>query len=192
MPAYFVTLDPTKSGHTLPEGANAMVVFAEDATHAKEICSSRNPGDGAAWTTDGTATEVVQDADWVGWTFEVSVLGGLGGGGNEAGSAIAVGTVGDNTIDEIAALLVIACNALTGIANSSYDAATNILTIASIADGLGDQTVQVKITPPGGDSEVPALVGTIVDEGIAGAVLTLVLPADTAVIPIVAAVVTNR
>lgn len=191
MPAYLVTLDREKGGHTLPEGADAMAVFAADATAAKEICAAKYDGDGAAWATDGTATQIVADADFNGWTFKVSVLDGLGAGSDEPGTATAVGDATDNTIDEIAALLVIALNALTGIANASYNSTTNVLTVATGGGGddLGDQTVVVEITPPNGKSSVPSLVGTITHEGTATDALTVGLPADDAVIPIVAAAV---
>lgn len=189
MPAYLVTLDREKCGHTLPEGADAMVVFAADATAAKEICAAKYDGDGSAWATDGTATEIVQDADFNGWTFKVSVLDGLGAGGDEPGTATVVGDGTTNTIDEVGAALVTALNALTGIANASYNSTSNTLTVASGGGGddLGDQTVVVEIIPPNGKSAIPSLVGTITHEGSATDALTVVLPGDSAVIPIVVA-----
>lgn len=191
MPAYFVSLDLTKSGHNLVGGANGMVVFAASETAAKEICSSKFDGDGNAWATDGTATEIVADADFNGWTFKVRVLGGLGAEADESGEVVVVGDGDDNTIDEIGALLVTALNALTGIDNASYNSTSNTLTIASGSGGddLGDQSVEVDIIPPSGKSSIPSLVGTIVHEGDATDILSVVLPADAAVIPIVAATV---
>jgi hypothetical protein len=50
MPAYLVTLDRTKSGHTLAHGADAMVVFAASATAAKQAAAAKFDGDGLAWT----------------------------------------------------------------------------------------------------------------------------------------------
>lgn len=62
-----------------------------------------------------------------------------------------------------------------------------IFTIAAIADDIGDSTVQVRLgSPHAGD--IPSLVGAIVHEGIAGAVLTFALPAlgaSTTVMPVV-------
>ena len=67
------------------------------------------------------------------------------------------------------------------IANADVDMSELLLgdrlfTIASIADDIGDSTVQVRLgSPHAGD--IPSLVGAIVHEGIAGAVLTFALPA---------------
>ena len=185
MPAYLVTLSQNVGGRTLSAGGDAMVVFAADATAAKQICSAKYDGDGNAWTSDSTVTEIVQDADFNGWTFRIDILDGLGAGGDEPGTVSVTGDATDNTIDEVAALLVTALNALTGIANASYNGTTNTLTVAGAADGLGDQTIQVSITPPDGKSSVASLVGTITDGGASGDAITVVLPADAAVIPIV-------
>lgn len=187
MPAYLVTLDRTKCGYTLPDGANAMVVFAADATTAKQAAAAKYDGDGSAWITNGTATEIVAGTDWTGWTFRVDILGGFGTGGTDPAAVSFVGTATDNTIDEIAAQLVTALNALDGIANASYAAATNILTVAGAADALGDQKVEVSITPPGGKSPIAALVVAIDDQNNAADPLLVTLPADAAVVPFVLA-----
>ena len=39
MPAYYVALNPEIGGHTLVGGNDAMVVFAADATAAKQIAA---------------------------------------------------------------------------------------------------------------------------------------------------------
>ena len=188
MPAYLVTLDRTKSGHTLVQGADAMVIFAASATAAKQAAAAKFEGDGLAWLNDSTATEIVAGTDWQGWTFRVAILGGFGTGGDEPRTVAVVGDATDNTVDEIAAALVTALNA-TQINAASYDAATNTLTIAGAADALGDQQVAVRITPPGGKSPIDALVGTITDGGASGDALSVVLPADAAVVPRVLAAV---
>ncbi len=170
-------------------GGDAMVIFAANATAAKEIAAAKYPGDGAVWATDGTATEIIAATDFNGWDLRVFIQSGLGAGGADSGEFIVTGDATNNTIDEIAALMVTALNAHADIAGASYDAATNILTIAAIADGIGDQQVEVSLTPPGGEGPVPSLMGAITDGGIAGAALTVALPADAAVIPVVRAVV---
>jgi hypothetical protein len=187
MPAYLVQLPREKSGYNLTHGADAMVVFAANADTAKQMAAAKYDSDGAAWINDATATEIVAGANWVGWTFRVAILGGFGAGSDEPRAVSVVGDATNDTIDEIAAALVVALNALDGIANASYNGTTNVLTIAAIADGLGDQEVAVDITPPNGKSSIAALVGTIVDGGIAGAALTVALPADGAVVPSVLA-----
>lgn len=193
MPAYFLTLDRNKC-HALRHGADAMVLFAADGTAAKQMAAAQYPGDGAAWINDSTATEVVAGSNWIGWTFKVRILSGLaaGAGVNADGSAeislTATGAAQD-TMDEIAAVLVTRLNALPTIANAAYNSTTNTLTVAGTADNLGDKQIEVEIIPPSGESPVAALVGTVTDGGSAGAALTVVLPADAAVIPAVLAAV---
>ena len=188
MPAYLLTLDRNKCGHQLRGGGDAMVVFAADATAAKQIAAAKYPSDGLAWANDSTATQIVAASDFNGWTLRVFIQSGLGAGTDSAEFTV-VGDADDNTIDEIAALMVTALNAHADIANASYNATSNTLTIAGAADGLGDQTVEVSLTPPGGESAVASLIGTITDGGASGDAITVVLPADAAVIPVVTAVV---
>lgn len=183
MPAYLVTLDRSKGGQTLQAGADAMVVFGADATAAKEIAAAKFPFEGDAWIDDGTAVEITAAADFEGWTFEIDIFGGFGAGNDEPASVSFTGTAGDNTVDEIAAQLVTLLNGLDGIAGAAYNATSNTLTIAETTDGLGDQAVAVRITPPDGESAIPSLVGTITDEGASGDALSVVLPADDAAIP---------
>lgn len=175
MPAYLVTLDLTKGGRNLVAGANAMVVFAASATAAKQAAAAKFDGEGAAWIDDGTATEIAAASTWIGWTFVVTLSGGI------SVSLTATGS-GQDTIDEIAAALVVLLNA-TAINGAAYNSTTQVLTVAAAADGLGAQRLTVQIIPPDGKSSVDSLVGTIVDEGSAAADVTVVLPADAAVIP---------
>lgn len=188
MPAYLVTLNRSKSGHTLIMGGDAMVVFAANADAAKQSAAARFDGDGLAWLNDSTVTEVTAATNWVGWAFRVVIHGGFGSEGADPASVTVVGDATDDTVDEIGAALAVALNALSGIANAAYNASTNTLTIAGTADALGDQTVSVSVVPPGGASSIPALVGTITHEGLAADALSVVLPADAAVIPKVSAV----
>lgn len=189
MPAYLVTLDRNKSGHQLRGGGDAMVVFAANTTAAKEICAAKYPSDGLAWANDSTVTGITAASDFNGWALRVFIQSGLGAGGDESGEFIVTGDATNNTIDEVAALMVTALNAHADIAGAAYNATSNTLTIAGTTDGLGDQTVEVSLTPPGGESAVPSLIGTITDGGASGDALTVVLPADAAVIPVVLAVV---
>lgn len=177
--AFLVTLDRTKSGHTLKSGADAVVVFATDATQAKQMAASKYDGDGQAWITDGTATEVTAvAAGWIGWTFKINIYG------PDTNESVEVtGAGADNTIDEIGALLVTALNALDDIAGAEYNGTTNVLTVAQTTDGIGDHNIEVTITPPGGYSGIASLVGTIVDGGAAGDAITLALPADALGVP---------
>jgi hypothetical protein len=75
--------------------------------------------------------------------------------------------------------------ASTHIGQALYTSGTDTLTAATIADGIGDHVLVVEAFPPGGAAPVPQLVSTIVDEGIAAAVLTVVLAGPTAIPKIV-------
>lgn len=59
---------------------------------------------------------------------------------------------------------------------------TPTLDAAAIADALGDKSLQLEVTPPGGEGKaMAALVGAITDEGIAAAVLDVALVVPTAI-----------
>jgi hypothetical protein len=62
---------------------------------------------------------------------------------------------------------------------ASYDTGTDVLTVAAIADGRGDKTLSVTITPYGATQPVASLVGAIVDKGVSGAVLSVDLTGPT-------------
>jgi hypothetical protein len=182
MPAYLVTLNREKLGRQLKHGADAMCVFAADGTAALEMAAAALDGDGGIWS-EATATAIAADADFNGWTFKIGILDGTGAGGDEAAHVTVVGDATDNTIDEIGAALVTALNAVTGIAGAAYNSTTQVLKVAETTDSLGDQSITVEIIPPGGFSSIASLVGTIVHEGSSGDLLSVVLPADAAVIP---------
>ena len=185
MPAYKVLLDLTETGR-VQKGADGMAVFAADATAAKEVCKAYYDGIGTAWNSaSATVTEIVQDADFNGWTVNVSILGGFGGSSTDPVTVSVVGDGTTNTIDEIGAALVVLLTAVDGIVGSAYNSTTQVLTVAETTDGLGDQTLLIEYIPPGGYSSVDSLIGTTVDGGAAGALLSTTLPADAAVIPIV-------
>lgn len=176
MPMYLVTLPRTTICRNLVDGADAQVVFAADATTAIQMASAKYDGDGQSWLAEATATALAAATDWIGWAFRIQVTG------TPVDVTVNATGAASDTMDEIGALLATALNA-TQIDNASYNASTNTLTVASAADNLGNRKVQVTITPPNGKSGVPALVGTIVDGGVAAAALTVILPLDAAVIP---------
>lgn len=176
MPSYLVTIDREKSGQNLQFGANACIVEAASTTIAKQMAAAIMQGEGNAWITNGTATEITVAADWNGWTVDIVISGGVG-------HVSFVGTATDNTMDEIAAQLVTQLNALALIAGAAYNASTNTLTVAETTDALGDKTIYVSIIPPGGSSSVAGLVGAITHGGASSAALSVILPLDNAVIP---------
>lgn len=179
MPAYYVTLNREKVGMTLPEGADSLILFADDATMAKQLAQAHFSFSDAHWNSGyATVTEVAAASDWNGWTFRVTVAPG-------ESSQIQVTKVADatdNTIDEIAAALVVLLNA-TSIDNAAYNSTTQVLTVAGAADALGDKELKVEIIPPNGFDSVASLVGTIVDAGSSGDAVTVVLPADADAVP---------
>lgn len=176
MPAYLVTLDRAKCGRSLSEGCDAMTVFAASGAAAKQIAASKYDGEGTAWITDGTATEITAASNWLGWTFKFQISG------LPSWEVSYTAEGANDTIDEIGAALVVLFNA-TVIDAAAYNSTTQVLTVAGVADNLGASQLYVTITPPNGKSGIDSLVGTVVDGGIAGAVLSVVLPADAAVIP---------
>lgn len=186
MALYLVTPDAGSAAKTRKQGGNTMVVSAADATDALAIVQARFSGD-SSWA-DATITafaDVTQATanGLVGWVFTVNV------GTTVPISVSVTGDATTDTIDEIGAALVVLLNATT-IDAASY--AANVLTVAAIADGIGDKTLTVTATPPvatyPGAVPVPGMIGTIVDEGIAGAALTVAFQADTYVVPRVIAV----
>ena len=71
-------------------------------------------------------------------------------------------------------------NALTGHADATVDLSTSesgtrLFTVSSISDAFGDGTLTFEVTKNG--VALPQLVSTIVDDGIAAAVLTAAIPA---------------
>lgn len=74
--------------------------------------------------------------------------------------------------------------ATTQVAIASYSTPT--VTLSPAADLHGDRQVSAVAYAPGGEEPIPQLIGTVVDGGVAAAVLTVVLEAQTAIPAIVA------
>ncbi len=97
-----------------------------------------------------------------------------------------------NSYEVLIGQMITLLNADPEIANAAVDMSelllgTRLFTIASIADDIGDSTVLIRLGAPH-TGNIPSLVGTIVHEGVAAAVLTWALPAigaSTTVMPIV-------
>lgn len=182
MPAYVVSLSAGTAA-PLPNGAKNAVVFAEDAAAARTIAASgfsTNRGREAGYMTtawsEASVTEIVAAADLTDIVLSVSISNGV--------SEEVVGGATD-VVDDLAAAMVTALNGNASIANASYDAGTNILTAAGAADSLGDQVLTVSVTRYG--VPISGFVGTITDEGAAGAALTVQLGADAVALPQVVA-----
>ncbi len=158
--------------------ATSFVVSAEDAADARAIAESQFDGDAgpaafaAATVTDLTTGElgnVNTSPNMLGYKLRVSILDSTPVIDEEV-----VGAGSDDTLDELGDLMVIALNANAIIANAAF--VSPDLTIAGVADNLGDRKVQVTLTPPGeGAVPIPGPIGIITDEGIVAAALAVAL-----------------
>lgn len=177
MALYLLEL-PKLGGGSRHDDVGAMVVEADSVADARLLASAQFAGD-SNWS-DATATTIATGvaSDWQGFTYRVRI-----GGGAAQTVEVDVSTTGGAaaTIDGIGAALVTALNATPDIANALYTGATNTLTAAAIADGIGDATLTLEVTPPGASEPVAFLTGAIVDQGAAGADLTVVLTEPTAI-----------
>jgi len=187
--AYLVTIAANGQGQTLQGGANAVVVAANTTTEAKQLAAVALGLDAmdAVWlgSTEVTVTAIAAATDWadpVIWNFRVVVSAPIADGGLDVYDVTVSADSTNDTPDEIGALLVTALEAAGGaLLTPSYSA--NVLTISAIADDIGDHIVNVYAWPSvvGGDEgpkNVGAFFGTVTDEGIAGAALTVAFVAD--------------
>ena len=175
MPAYLVELDDG-ARFTLPQGADKMIVFAEDAADAKAFAKAQFTGDSNAAWDGATVTEIAAAADLEGFRLRIVIA--------DADPVVDVTVTGASsaTVDAIGALMETALNATSGISGAAYTAGTNTLVIAagSGTDDLGDLTVTVEFLAPstvaGADAApIPGFVGTITDGGSATDDLSVVL-----------------
>jgi hypothetical protein len=77
MPAFLVELPVDHPGFTLHEGANKMVVFADDAASALEACEAHFPGV-ESWVLSASANEIVAGLTLNGYQFTVNISGAAG------------------------------------------------------------------------------------------------------------------
>ena len=102
-----------------------------------------------------------------------------GGGGTGALLDLTAALGGSHA--QVAGKMVTKINLLTGHTGAAVDlsegaAGARIFTVSSIGDDFGDGTLTFELTKNG--VALPQLVSTLVDEGIAGAVLTAAVPAS--------------
>lgn len=158
---------PFKNGH------NMMVVEADDAANAQAMASAYHDGDASWLNATATAftslTDLSPVTDGDGNTQAFSLRAVITGG--TVNDTFEVAAAAADTVDDLGDAIVIALNADANIANAAY--ATPNLTLATIADNIGDHAVTVELLL--GGVALPGFVGAIVDEGIAGAALTCAL-----------------
>jgi hypothetical protein len=163
--AYLVTL-PAEGGQTLINGVNALVVYADSDTAAKAAAAAAFNGD-SKWT-GATATAIVI-GDYAGWTMRVKLYDPDVSVTVPALNVAVVGDATNNTIDEVAALMVTALNATALLTAAAYDSTTQVLTVVDAStDAYGDYILEVEFTHADFPNPVAELVGTIADEGTAG------------------------
>lgn len=161
------------AGQSRVDQTKSMLVEADSSAEAKELASAQDLGD-APWTdADTTATDVttLTASDFEGWSYRVRVRP-PSGAGKDIADVTVVGASSD-TVDLIGAALAVALNLNASIAAAAYSTPT--LTVAETTDGLGDQVVEVTVTPVGAKASMPSMVGAITDEGASGAALTAAL-----------------
>ena len=187
--AYIVQL-PAGVGRTLKNGNDAVIVYANSSTEAKAMAKIALNIDADAPWSGATVTAIAAATDWadpVLWKFQV-VLSNPATGVEVVNATVTSDSTND-TVDEIAALLVTAIDASGGAAvTPSYNSTSQVLKVAVIADNIGDHALECRAWPviTGGDTGINtgSFFGTIVDEGIAGADVTVTLAADAAVVPL--------
>lgn len=176
MALILLELLPERGGATLVDGVKSMIVEADSAGEARELASAQDSAD-TPWA-DATATTIAAGvaSDYEGFTYRVRIEGGAA-----QTVLVDVSEIGaaSDAVDDIGDALVIALNATADIAAAAY--ATPTLTCAAISDDIGDATLVIDVTPPGASSPIAQMVGVIVDQGIAAAVLTVVLEDPTAI-----------
>lgn len=174
--AYLVTL-PSEGGQTLINGVNALVVYADSDTAAKEAAAARFNGD-SKWS--GATATAITIGDYNGWTMRVKLYDPEVSVRNPVLNVAVVGDGTNNTIDEVAALMVTALNATALLTAAAYDSTTQVLTVVDAStDAFGDHLLEVEFTHADFPIPVAALVGTIADGGTAGSSdVTVTLKAD--------------
>lgn len=161
-------------------GVNAYLVQANSTAEAKQLAKVAVDGDSdALWAAATVADAAAAVTLMTGWTVRIQV---------NTSTPVDVSVVGGGAddLDAIMAKVVTALltgtgsvgTAISGTAHSAYNSSTNVLTVSSIADGIGNKTLTVTVTPPTGLFQTDYtwdqtnVYLSKVDGGISGAVLT--------------------
>ncbi|MCK9569021.1 hypothetical protein M0R72_08775 [Candidatus Pacearchaeota archaeon] len=157
-------------------GIDTLVISAGSAADALAMAQALSGADYDALWTNATATELVGGTDMEDWTMNVTVTSAAG----EELYDVTVTGAGSDTLADMAGDMVTALEAAGGAAlTPSWDAGTSTLTVAAIADGIGNATVEVSIYPPlATEIAIPGFVSTITDGGEAAAALTVLMVTD--------------
>lgn len=189
MTSFLVKLSDSAPSKVLENGANAVIVEAEDATDAKTMAEFASKIDGADWA-GATVTTIAAPSDMLGWKVRVIALDPAAAAGVAPLGDFTYTGVASDTLDLMGTGVAALINADANF-TSLYTAATQLLDIAAIGDDIGDHLILIGFFPPGADTKLVAgeiggvtgFVASVVDEGIAAAVLTATLAADAHVVP---------
>lgn len=183
--AYAVTFDSeTNLGIGTLNGLKGAVVWANSSADAKALLKAQYSSDMDYLWENATYTAIAAAANLLGWTLRIQVTTPATGAVIADCSVLGAGS--DDTIDELAALMVIALNATAPIAGAAYNAGTQVLTIAETTDALGDKRVNAWMYPPNSlFVSIPGFLSTVVDEGAGSAALSITLAADSYTVPVV-------
>jgi len=181
--AIFILKLPTEEGAgSRNNSTKAMLVEADNAADSRLMASAQDEQDNDWSGATSVDTTTLSALDYLGYVYRIRVSGSeLADGSADLHDVSYTGVVSD-TVDLIGAALETALD--TSGLTSAYVSGVKTLEVASIGDGFGDHTLLVTVTPPNAARPLSALVGAIVDQGIAAAALSVVLQDPTA-IPIV-------
>lgn len=177
---YVVTVSDAYAAIGDRNKARAAVIYADNATDAKELLEALYADDADALWANSTVTAMAAATNMLGWGMRVKVT--------DPDTDIVIvdcsvtNTGSNDSIDELGALMVIALNLTAPIAGAAYS--SNVLTVAETTDDLGDHVVTAEIySTYSTNVPIPGFVGVITDEGAHGDALTVAVAADAYTIP---------
>lgn len=160
-------------------GTDGFLVVADDATKARELVASLFLGDDDLKSTNVATADAFSTsapADLTGFKFSLTLRPGGGGWVKYAVSYTAI------ALDDIDAVGVALAAALVAVGlTASYNAGTNVLTVAAIGDNIGTYILTAEARAPAGEQPIPSFFSTYVAQGIAAAAVKVTLVAPTAV-----------
>ena len=187
MPKYLVRNPEPTNGRKVVKG---LVVNAVDETMAKQLAASYTDDStwiGATVTADDLTTNGFGNG-LEGYVYRIQV--GRKTGDLQAGPLVDVSVTGGSSwgLEEMGLALRNALNARPQIAGSTFALGTpggedNVLKVAETTDNLGDRSLSLRVYLPGGKEPVASMTGTIVDSGVAAAVLSVNLTYPTSNYP---------
>ena len=175
MPMYKAELPSGLPGLTLKNGTNVLLVEAVDATDAAALVAGHQIAQDDALWANATITALLAAADLSpvvnpdtgqtnDYVFTVAVAGP-----DTTASWTHTAAAGED-LDDVMAAMVILISAHADITLADWS--TPLLTVAEIADDIGDHTLTCTVTY--GGTTIVSFTGATVDGGVAGAVLTQV------------------